>query len=200
MSVNVNRVDGFQVRHAPEMCVWGERLLVDDSIIEEVDCCIWQEGYESEAGQELSRTIIKFCDNDKSDIEPTELVLELSEQQVDVELKKVKSDHSISIFNCNSKIVPECELLYNKDKLLNISHTVQSPEGSKSGFHNSTLMPTQNRSDVSLDALSNIVPESELAELLGTTDLLFCGSKSSRRASDEVSRNSTSYVRPNSGE
>ena len=42
MFKDVSGVDELQARHAPETCVWGERLLVDDSSIEEEAGCIWQ--------------------------------------------------------------------------------------------------------------------------------------------------------------
>jgi len=168
--MDVNGVDELKARHAPETCVWGERLLVDDSSVEEGAGCIWQ-GLVVE--QEVSQTSLRFCDQDIPDIEPTEIVLDLIDLKVDEGVEKeVEVDESISIKKRNSIMIEaEDEEFYNKDKLLNNSHNDHSLKG-----RNSMLMPNHNESDVFLDALSNIIPENELAELLDTADLLFCGS------------------------
>ena len=160
----------MQVRHAPETCVWGERLLVDDSSVEEGAGCIWQ-GLVVE--QEVSQTSLRFCDHDIPDIEPTKIVMDSIDLKVDEGLKKeVEINESISIKKRNSIMIgPDDEEFYNKDKLLNNSPNDHSLKG-----RNSMLMLNDNESDVFLDALSNIIPENELEELLDTADLLFCGS------------------------
>jgi len=166
----------LQSKHTSELCVWGKRLLDVDSSIEEGDGCIWQ-GHECEVGQEAIESSINFCGGSKCDIRQSEVGLETNDQQVDEEGKnKTLYSDLLNTFIKSNNLVPEGEPVNDDDKIQNSTHLGQSPSRRQSDLNNSIPIPNHNQSDVSLAALCNIIPESELAELLNSTDLLFCGS------------------------
>ena len=171
---DANSIYELRSKHTSELCVWGKRLACVDSSIEEGDGCIWQ-SHEREVRQEAIETSINFCGGIKCDIGQTEVGLETNDQQVEEEDKNETLNSGLSnSFIKSNNLVPESEPM-NNEKMQKSTHVGQSPTRRPSDLNNSIPIPNPNQSDVSLAALCNIIPESELAELLDTTDLLFCG-------------------------
>jgi len=172
------------------VCVWGKGKEGSESSIEDVDGCVW--GKDISKVGECSENPPQLCMNDSS--MQNKMTEESNAACVGrrgkISREAVKRDEKVpaAVDVCSTKV---------RTPLTEETHDITKPEleethGSLEPSVSAPCRDEASLTEVSLATLCGFIPEGELAELLETEDLLFCGNREevSTRGGRESSRRS----------